>query len=51
MSGHVADMLLMACFEMLGYLMRKIKFEAPPLILAWAARGSEPAGCHHCDGA
>jgi putative tricarboxylic transport membrane protein len=33
-SGQVADVLVMVCFGLLGYLMRKFKFEAAPLILA-----------------
>lgn len=33
-SSQVADVLVMVCFGLLGYLMRKFKFEAAPLILA-----------------
>ena len=33
-SGQVADVFIMVCFGLLGYLMRKFKFEAAPLILA-----------------
>jgi putative tricarboxylic transport membrane protein len=33
-SGQVADVFVMVCFGALGYLMRKFKFEAAPLILA-----------------
>jgi len=33
-SGQVADVVVMVCFGLLGYLMRKFKFEAAPLILA-----------------
>jgi putative tricarboxylic transport membrane protein len=33
-SGQVADVLIMTCFGLLGYLMRKFKFEAAPLVLA-----------------
>jgi putative tricarboxylic transport membrane protein len=33
-SGQVADVFVMVCFGLLGYLMRKFKFEAAPLILA-----------------
>lgn len=33
-SGQVADVLVMICFGLLGYLMRKFKFEAAPLVLA-----------------
>ena len=33
-SGQVADVLIMVCFGVLGYLMRKFRFEAAPLVLA-----------------
>ena len=33
-SGQVADVFVMVCFGLLGYLMRRFKFEAAPLILA-----------------
>lgn len=33
-TGQVADVLIMVCFGLLGYLMRKFKFEAAPLVLA-----------------
>jgi len=33
-STQVADVLVMICFGLLGYLMRKFKFEAAPLVLA-----------------
>jgi putative tricarboxylic transport membrane protein len=33
-TSLVADVLVMVCFGLLGYLMRKFKFEAAPLILA-----------------
>jgi len=33
-SGQVADVFIMVCFGLLGYLMRTFKFEATPLILA-----------------
>jgi putative tricarboxylic transport membrane protein len=33
-AGQAADVLVMVCFGLLGYLMRKFKFEAAPLVLA-----------------
>ena len=33
-SGQVGDVFIMICFGLLGYLMRKFKFEAAPLVLA-----------------
>ena len=33
-SGQVGDVFIMICFGVLGYLMRKFKFEAAPLVLA-----------------
>ncbi len=33
-SGQVRDVFIMICFGLLGYLMRKFKFEAAPLVLA-----------------
>jgi hypothetical protein len=33
-SGQVADVFIMVCFGLLGYLIRTFKFEATPLILA-----------------
>jgi putative tricarboxylic transport membrane protein len=33
-SGQVADVFVMVCFGLLGYLLRKFQFEAAPLVLA-----------------
>ena len=33
-AGQVADVFVMVCFGLLGYLMRKFKFEVAPLVLA-----------------
>jgi putative tricarboxylic transport membrane protein len=33
-AGQAADVFVMVCFGLLGYLMRKFKFEAAPLVLA-----------------
>ncbi len=33
-AGQAADVLVMVCFGLLGYLMRKFSFEAAPLVLA-----------------
>jgi putative tricarboxylic transport membrane protein len=35
MKNNVWDMILMTLFGIVGYLMRKFKFDAPPLLLAF----------------
>jgi putative tricarboxylic transport membrane protein len=34
-ANSITDVLLMLLFGLIGYLMKKLKFEAPPLVLAF----------------